>query len=65
MQASRLEYLKCQTFGSEMLPYEVDLKTCRYFGGNIPETPLGLFIFWENENLNLFRISACHHVQHD
>ena len=29
---ARLVCLKCQTFGSEMLHYETDPKTCRDFG---------------------------------
>ena len=37
-----------RTFGSEMLQYEADLKTRRYFGGDIPETPLGVLIFGKN-----------------
>ena len=30
--------------GNEMLQNETDLKTRRYFGGDIPETPVGKLI---------------------
>ena len=33
------------TFGSEMLKYETDSKMRRYFGDDVPETPVGALIF--------------------
>ena len=33
---------------NEMLLYEADSKTRRYFGGNIPETQVGALIFDKN-----------------
>ena len=40
-----MKHSKCHTFGSEMLQFEADLKTIRYFGGDIPETPIDILIF--------------------
>ena len=39
---------KCHTFGSEIWQFEADLKTIRYFGDDIPETPIGILIFDKN-----------------
>ena len=48
LEVFRLARSKYRTFGSEMLQYEADVKTRMYVGVDVPETPVGVFIFDQN-----------------
>ena len=50
---------RCRTFRSDMLQYEADLKKRRYFGCDIPNTPvLLLAAYYSLEKLQMWMVSA-------